>query len=481
MSAIKYPTSNLESAQEPDTPYQVEANPSSSIHSNHKEVFCTDSYDVILKKMKIEKLSRNDSGENPSETADQYNYDRYLHPELQVSNPNEAGYEQENAEKFRTLKEKNVYSTTKNEIENVVKVTLDKENRLSFGNGRKCRTLDKEILGINNIEKKLSKLKAKIMRKKSQKVDIPERRNSLEEITKESEEKNSVLTKRPLKSRSVGRTPTFDGPHLHVDSRAEYRCEQHKVYKEPEEVHFKARPMPENKPFEVKRPGKHTIEYKLFHLHTEERGAMKEKALQEEIKRQQELEKSMRQFKASGLPEYDKLARIGVNTHFEPLKLTIPQEIKLRTSERALLHPEIHTPESFYGHENHHFKATAPPDFSHPFVPETGKSRLTEIEEFKLHTERRSLDRAEFDKYLRRREFLRDFRKKQLEEEMKRREELEIKELRKRLVFVAQPIRYYSPITIQPCRKPLAIPTSPKLGPMGQEKIEELLSNYSDD
>ena len=99
--------------------------------------------------------------------------------------------------------------------------------------------------------------------------------------------------------------------------------------------------------------------------------------------------------------------------------------------------------------------------YSEPALPPRVKLPLTEINSFVLSSETRSEQRAKFEEEKK----LRENEKMAVEAErqaLKDAEEAkEIEELRRSLVYKAQPIHHYNPIHIQPSTKPVTYPVSP--------------------
>lgn len=114
-------------------------------------------------------------------------------------------------------------------------------------------------------------------------------------------------------------------------------------------------------------------------------------------------------------------------------------------------------------HENlsTQFKAR-PPTVLHkePFIPAKSAKPLTEIKPFDLNTELRSSDREEFARAKKEREERLEYLRKLDEEEMKRREQEEITNLRKQAEYKANPVRKYKEVKVQPSNK-ITVPISP--------------------
>lgn len=220
------------------------------------------------------------------------------------------------------------------------------------------------------------------------------------------------------------------------------------------ESFLKARTVLKYKTFEVKKSELPCVIPREPRLTTLLRGTQKQRELQEKLEREERLLREQRNFKASSIPDYSKLAREGLNTHIEPLKTTQPIEIKLHTEQRAILKQSMSVHHDDEGSsqlreqrlsEQNQIVKPKPPKF--------------DFHEFDFKTERRARERHDFDGKCHQK--LLELRQRS-EEERKRKEEEEIRELRKQLVFKATPISHYAPITIKKSDKPLVEPHSPK-------------------
>ena len=175
--------------------------------------------------------------------------------------------------------------------------------------------------------------------------------------------------------------------------------------------------------------------------------------------KEQEENASQHHFKASGIPDYSKLAKKGINTKVKPMQITTPIEPKFHTDQRASLKQPSASTESQKKVENSHFKALPMPNLSNPFTPKIQKTTPTECQGFQLQSDKRAKERKHFDEKVK---IKVELSKKAQEEEKRRKEEEEIKEIRKSLMFKATPIHHYSEIQIKKSDKPLVQPQSPK-------------------
>ncbi|KAJ2744741.1 hypothetical protein GGI20_002710 [Coemansia sp. BCRC 34301] len=184
--------------------------------------------------------------------------------------------------------------------------------------------------------------------------------------------------------------------------------------------------------------------------------------LREDIARLKAEEEALRQFRANPLPEFPtpkKPKRQAVELHVSPFHLqtdTRGEAYQRRLRERL---EELEERKRL----RMEFKARPiPQSIDHPFVPQPSAIPLTAIEEILLRTELRSEERRAYDEDRMERERIREdvLARKRLEEE--RREEEEIKRLRKILVHKAQPVRHYKQLVIKPSDRPLTVPKTPQ-------------------
>ncbi|KAJ2542413.1 Protein tpx2 [Coemansia sp. RSA 1853] len=183
--------------------------------------------------------------------------------------------------------------------------------------------------------------------------------------------------------------------------------------------------------------------------------------LREELAKLREEEENMRQFRANPLPAFPtpvKQKRQHVELHSSPFKLSIDSRGDAYQSKLRARLEELEKRQQ----ERKQFKARPiPASMDHPFVPQPSALPLTAIEEILLRTELRSEERRAYDEDRTERERIREgvLARKRLEEE--RREEEEIKRLRKILVHKAQPVRQYKPLIIKPSDRALTVPKTP--------------------
>ncbi|KAI9209706.1 uncharacterized protein BJ171DRAFT_484818 [Polychytrium aggregatum] len=197
--------------------------------------------------------------------------------------------------------------------------------------------------------------------------------------------------------------------------------------------------------------------------------------LREARKKMQDLEKS-RNFKAQPL-------RIVSPKGFCPPavpKITEPEPFQLETDLRHDIHSkrlEEKTRRQIEDEERQRqFQAQPLPD-GDAFIPKRSNKPLTISENVTLHSEIRAVDRHVFDEQIeakiREDELAKELKK--LQEEAKIAEE--VKQARRKMVHVAQPIHHYSSIAIQPSSRKLTEPQSPMIGE--KRKLKQQLGKSS--
>ncbi|KAJ2376466.1 Protein tpx2 [Coemansia sp. RSA 2607] len=185
--------------------------------------------------------------------------------------------------------------------------------------------------------------------------------------------------------------------------------------------------------------------------------------LREEIAKLQAEEEALRQFRANPLPDFPtpkkRKRQPTQQLHTSPFKLET--DVRGETYQRQLRERLAELEQK--QRERQQFKARPiPSSLDHPFVPQPSTHPLTASEEVMLKTELRSEERRAFDDDRAERERIREevLERKRLEEE--KRDDEEIKRLRKLLVHKAQPIRHYKPVDVQPSDRPLTVPKTPQ-------------------
>ncbi|KAJ2900453.1 hypothetical protein IWW38_000506 [Coemansia aciculifera] len=184
--------------------------------------------------------------------------------------------------------------------------------------------------------------------------------------------------------------------------------------------------------------------------------------LREDIAKLKAEEEALRQFRANPLPAFPtpkKPKRQPVELHVSPFHLQTDTRGEVYQRQLRARLEELEERKR----ARMEFRARPiPPSIDQPFVPQPSTIPLTAIEEILLKTELRSEERRAYDEDRMERERIREdvLARKRLEEE--RREEEEIKRLRKILVHRAQPVRHYRQLIIKPSDRPLTVPKTPQ-------------------
>eukprot|EP00088_Acartia_fossae_P040797 TRINITY_DN4252_c0_g1_i3.p1 TRINITY_DN4252_c0_g1~~TRINITY_DN4252_c0_g1_i3.p1 ORF type:complete len:767 (+),score=251.71 TRINITY_DN4252_c0_g1_i3:80-2380(+) len=98
-----------------------------------------------------------------------------------------------------------------------------------------------------------------------------------------------------------------------------------------------------------------------------------------------------------------------------------------------------------------------------PFMPKPSDKPLSEVSNFKLHSDRRAEERQQYEQERLKREVDLEQAKREREVRKKQEEENEVARLRRQAVPKAQPIKAYKGVQIKPSEKPLTMPVSPRL------------------
>ncbi|KAK6777194.1 hypothetical protein RDI58_023911 [Solanum bulbocastanum] len=179
-----------------------------------------------------------------------------------------------------------------------------------------------------------------------------------------------------------------------------------------------------------------------FHLSTEERGAEKERKLFTELLHKQIEEERARMRKATPYPYTTDYPVIPPKP--EPKRSTRPEPFQLESLIK-------HEQETWRQMEERrrmeeeeakmrNFKAQ-PILTEDPIpVPEKVRKPLTEVQDFKLNVDHRSLDRAEFDKKIKQKEVMHKRYREETESARMMEEEKALKQLRRTLVPHARPV-----------------------------------------
>ncbi|XP_040049074.2 targeting protein for Xklp2 isoform X1 [Gasterosteus aculeatus] len=229
------------------------------------------------------------------------------------------------------------------------------------------------------------------------------------------------------------------------------RLEKVEEVKQPSPI--KAPPVPHfGLPFQPQLQENHSVEVCPFSFEgrDRERRALKEKKLQE--MRNEEVP----QFKAQPLPDFDAVL-LPEKKKLEPTK---PEPFRLLVDERGAVRST--RLEQLGKEEAVVFKAR-PNTVTHkePFQPKKEARGTLAVEAFELSTERRALERQEFEQQAAEKEALRMRMEEEQRREQEQKEKEEITRMRQEQVHSAQPIRHYKPVAVKKSEVPLTVPHSP--------------------
>ncbi|XP_056468079.1 targeting protein for Xklp2 isoform X2 [Gadus chalcogrammus] len=194
-----------------------------------------------------------------------------------------------------------------------------------------------------------------------------------------------------------------------------------------------------------------------FDVREQESRVLKEKKL--EMLRNEEVPK----FKAQPLPDFHEVnlpeRKVLLSTKPEPFRLRVDERGGVKTDRWDKMVKE----EQKRQVEATTFKAR-PNTVIHkePFQPKKENRCAAVPEAFQLSTERRAVERQEFERAAAEKEALRA----RMEEEQRRLEEVreveEVARMRHEQVHKAQPVRKYKPVEVRKCDTALTVPQSPK-------------------
>ncbi|XP_061355574.1 protein TPX2 [Gastrolobium bilobum] len=203
-----------------------------------------------------------------------------------------------------------------------------------------------------------------------------------------------------------------------------------------------------------------------FHLHTEERGAEKEKKLFMELLHKQWEEETARIPKANPYPYTTDYPVIPSKP--EPKQCTRPEPFQL---ESLVRHEEEMQREQEERERMEREEAQMKTFKAQPIlkedpipVPEKVRKPLTQVQEFDLHVNHRAVDRAEFDERIKEKEKM--YKRYRDESEAARmiEEEKALKQLRRTMVPHARPVpKFDHPFCPQKSAKDTTKPKSPNL------------------
>ncbi|XP_027348192.1 protein TPX2 [Abrus precatorius] len=203
-----------------------------------------------------------------------------------------------------------------------------------------------------------------------------------------------------------------------------------------------------------------------FHLHTEERGAEKEKKLIMELLHKQWEEENARIPKANPYPYTTDYPVIPPKP--EPKECTKPEPFQLESLVRHEEEMQRELEERLRMEEEEaqmrEFKAQPILKEDPIPVPEKVRKPLTQVEEFKLHVNHRAVDRAQFDERIKEKEMMYKRYREESEAARMIEEEKALKQLRRTMVPHARPVPNFDhPFYPQKSSKDTTKPKSPKL------------------
>ncbi|XP_076886571.1 protein TPX2-like [Bidens hawaiensis] len=203
-----------------------------------------------------------------------------------------------------------------------------------------------------------------------------------------------------------------------------------------------------------------------FHLHTEERGAEKEKRFVMEVIHKQIEQERARIPKAIPYPYTTDYPEVPPKP--EPKQITKPEPFKLESVARHKeeVQREMEERRRLEEEEARMRKFKAQPVLKQDPIPVPEKVRipLTEVQEFDLHVEHRAVDRAEFDKKIKEKEVMYKRYRDEAESAKMMEEEKALKQLRRTLVPHARPVPNFSkPFLPRKSSKGVTRPKSPRL------------------
>ncbi|KAG1961018.1 targeting protein for Xklp2 [Pimephales promelas] len=297
-------------------------------------------------------------------------------------------------------------------------------------------------------------------------LEIEKRLQERQASRKPEEKEDHTFHPRPLPTRILEEVvgvpekkvlnPTVpESPAFALKNRV--RIEKKKEEEKPP-APIKALAVPHFLPFQPKPPVKSQVEMCPFSFEERERErrVMKEKKLEE--LRNEELPK----FKAQPLPDFHEV-HLPEKKVAEPTK---PAPFKLMVDERGAAKGErweqMMKEELKRQAESACFKAR-PNNVTHkePFVPRKEMRSILVPEGFHLATERRAMERLEYEKEMSEKEALKARMEEERAREREEQEKEEIARLRQEQVRKAQPIRRYKPIELKKSEVSLTVPQSP--------------------
>ncbi|XP_042011043.1 protein TPX2-like [Salvia splendens] len=203
-----------------------------------------------------------------------------------------------------------------------------------------------------------------------------------------------------------------------------------------------------------------------FHLHTEERGAEKERRIAEELLQKQLEEERARIPRAHPYPYTTDYPVIPPKPEVQPCTKPEPFELESLARHEQEMQREMEERMRMEMEEAEMRRFKAQPILKEDPIPLPEKERkpLTEVQEFNLHVENMAVDRAEFDKKIKEKEMVYKRYREETEAAKMMEEEKALKQLRRTLVPHARPVPNFNhPFLPQKSAKETTKAKSPKL------------------
>lgn len=203
-----------------------------------------------------------------------------------------------------------------------------------------------------------------------------------------------------------------------------------------------------------------------FNLHTEERGAEKEKKLLTELLRKQMEEESARIPRAYPYPYTTDYPVVPPKPEPKPCTKPEPFELESLIRHEEEMQREMAERRKLEMEEAQRRLFKAQPILKEDPIPVPEKDRrpLTEVQEFNFHVDHRAVDRAEFDKKIKEKEMMYKRYREEAESAKLMEEEKALKQLRRTLVPHARPVPNFNhPFLPQKSSKQATKPKSPRL------------------
>ncbi|KAK8527741.1 hypothetical protein V6N13_085551 [Hibiscus sabdariffa] len=219
-----------------------------------------------------------------------------------------------------------------------------------------------------------------------------------------------------------------------------------------------------------------------FHLHTEERGAEKEKKFVIEIIEKQFEEERARVPKANPYPYTTDYPVVPPKP--EPKQCTKPEPFQLeslvRHEEEMKREMEERKKKEKEEAQMRLFKAQPVLKEDPIPVPEKVRKPLTQVEEFDLHVNHRAVDRAEFDQKIKEKEMIYKRYREETEAARMIEEEKALKQLRRTMVPHARPVpKFDHPFCPQRSSKETTKPISPRLRVLQRIERTKMISSLN--